>query len=443
MWSDPRAAGLRPPDARPTVRATVLRHTALIVAAAVVLSALVTAGVWAVAQGEARRTAERVATQVGAAVMVPLTARDYAQPLDRADLLRDLDPFLRSGVVHRVKVWRVDGDQAEIVFSDEPRIEATRRGTDLGLGRRIDAGETVVLSVPDDPEHRFESARADELLEVFVGFRDAGGNPARLEVYVPVDVAGTTRSAVVVLLPIALGGLLLLGSAMLALSVALARRIDRDRRERADTLHYGLAASDLARRDLARWLHDDVIPDLAGAGLLLDTAAGSGSGELVGRARSMIGEDVRRMRALLTELVPDRVTGETFVTAVRALAAEAGADVEVDGVPDVGDDAATLLHRIARQLLHNAAGHAGASRVLVRLGAAGDDTARLDVVDDGRGFDADRPPPPGHVGLLLVRRIAEESGGGMWVRSTPGAGTAVSVTLPAALRLPGRVQVPQ
>ncbi|MBW0115043.1 sensor histidine kinase [Pseudonocardia abyssalis] len=428
-------------DARPTVRTTVLRHTALIIVVALVLSALVTLGVWLVAQAEARRTAERVATQVAAAVLVPLTARDYAQPLDRADLLRDVDPFLRSGVVHRVKVWRVDGDQVEIVFSDESRIESARRHADPGLGRRLGAGETAVFPVPDDPEHRFEIAQAGELLEVFIGFRDAGGHPARLEIYVPVDIAGTTRAAVAVMLPIALGGLLLLGSGMLALSVALARRIDRDRRERADTLHYGLAASELARRDLARWLHDDVIPDLAGAGLLLDTAAGSGSGELVGRARTMIGEDVRRMRALLTEFLPDQVTGETFAASVRALAA--GADLRVDAMPVVGDDAATLLHRVARELLHNAGEHAGASRVLVRLGADGAGAVRLEVVDDGRGFDPGRPPPPGHVGLLLVRRVVEEAGGTVIVTSAPGAGTAVSVAVPASLRLPGRVHVPQ
>jgi signal transduction histidine kinase len=383
-----------------------------------------------------------VSTQVATAVAVPLAARDYTAltPADRAALLADLAPFLGSGMVHRVKVWAVVGAQVRIAFSDEARIESALRPFDPELARRLDAGEAVVLAVPDDAEHRFEAGRADELREVFIGFRDAGDNPARLEIYVPVDTAATVRHAMGVLLPLALLGVLLLGGAMLPLSIALARRIDRDRRARHDALHYGLAAAELARRELARELHDDVIPDLAAAGVLLDTAEHTPparAAALVGDARGLIAADVRRLRALLTDLLPPPLTPAAVPAAFAQLVERLrGADAEVglhvEDVP-VGAAAAVLLHRVGGELLRNAAAHAGASRIEVRLGpdpARPGAAVRLQVADDGHGFDQGAPPRPGHIGLLLVRRTVEDAGGRVTVESGPG-GTTVTVSVPA------------
>ena len=62
------------------------------------------------------------------------------------------------------------------------------------------------------------------------------------------------------------------------------------------------------------------------------------------------------------------------------------------------------------------------------------DEVRLDVVDNGRGFDpaavAEQPAGLGHVGLDAMRRRAAEQGGAVEVESTPGYGTAVSVAIP-------------
>lgn len=409
------------------VRTTVLRLAAVSLLAALLLTTLVTVGVWRIGEAEGERTAQRVSAQVAAAVLVPLAERDFTDPerWDRAALLADIAPFLDSGMVDRIKVWSVRGDEARVVFSDEPRVESLSRPFDARLAGRLDAGESVVVPVASAP---------DTLRAVLTGFRDAAGNPARLEVYVPVDVAGTVRYAMVVLLPLALLGVLVLALGMLPLAVALGRRIDRDRREREDALHYGLAAAELARRELAHELHDDVIPGLAGAGLLLDAAAGaasSRSAELVASARARIRDDIRRLRALLSGLTPPSAESpDAFARLVEGLRGS-GPRLELAVEPElrVGPETLALLHRAAGELLRNAVAHSGAT--VVRVDVAGDGPGvRVAVTDDGAGFDPAAPARPGHIGLLLVRRAVEDAGGTLAVRSGP-EGTTVEVGVPA------------
>ena len=77
--------------------------------------------------------------------------------------------------------------------------------------------------------------------------------------------------------------------------------------------------------------------------------------------------------------------------------------------------------------------HAGASHVRVTLARA-DDQVRLDIVDDGVGFDptavAAEPTLAGGYGLRALRERLTAIGGGLAIESEPGQGTAVSVTVP-------------
>ncbi|MEJ8281648.1 sensor histidine kinase [Pseudonocardia spirodelae] len=435
MSGPARARPTGPPPPGRLLTRTLLRHAAGTAAGVVLVCALVAAGVWWLAHEEAERRAEEVSRRVAAAVVVGLSHRDLAAagPRERARVLDDVEPFRATGMVGRVKVWLVRDDRARVVFSDEPRVEGLTRPFDPALGARLAGGSAVVLPVPDavdatDAEHRHE--RGAGLREVFLGFTDAAGRPALLEVYVPVDVEGATARAVGLLLPPAVAGMLAVAAAVLPLSVALARRRERERAERRDAAHYGLAAGELARRDLARRLHDDVLPGLASAGLMLDLAPARP--ELLPRARAGVGDGVVRIRSVLDDLHPDDVGAAGLPAALAALAAEGTppATVSVSGDPAaaLGDDAAALLHRAAGELLRNARAHAAATRVSVALDAGA--RPRLVVADDGTGFDPDRGPAPGHIGLLLVRRAVTEAGGTLTVRSTPGAGSTVTVELP-------------
>jgi signal transduction histidine kinase len=82
--------------------------------------------------------------------------------------------------------------------------------------------------------------------------------------------------------------------------------------------------------------------------------------------------------------------------------------------------------------VNNASRHASAREVTVRL-TCGGGLARLQVDDDGAGFDvadAERRRPG--MGLFTMRERAELAGGACEIRSAPGMGTRVVVTMPVA-----------
>lgn len=432
----------------PRLRRTLARHILSTVLVALVLSGLTAVGAWRYAEDDARRTAEKVARQVASAVLVPLSQRDLAQAdgAGRDEILADLSPFLRSGLIERVKVFTVAAGVARIVFSDEQRIVGHTGSLRPELAARLDRGEVVVEPVPDDPEHAYERGLPGEHLEVHIAFRDVNGDDARLEVYVPVSAGDTARRAVANLFPLLLTGLLLIALATVPLSMALTRRVERDRAEQRAVRRYGLAAAELARRDLAQRLHDNVIPGLAGASLLLEAVraeglrpGGDAPWDLVGRAQGLVADDVRQLRALLDELVPSASVAEQPEVALRELADQVrrsagddAPDVAIDVAEHHGlpDDAALLLHRVAGELLRNAVRYAHASCVRVVVARSADDSVELTVVDDGVGFEPSRSRRPGHVGLQLVAQVVADSGGRMSVVSWPGAGTRVRVDIP-------------
>jgi two-component system NarL family sensor kinase len=388
-------------------RRALLRHLLLTAIVAVLVAGLVTLGVWRYAKADATRQARNEASRIASAVLKP-------GPIAPAALVTSLHPFLSAGLVQRVKVFRVSGSEATIVASDESRVVGLRSTLDPSLMSR----GVLVQAVPHDAAHRYELALPGSRMEVFFDFQDPSGNDMRLELYVPVDVAGTTGHVTVVLLPVVLLGLLVLAAATVPLSAMMARRFAAAKAAE----QYGLAAADLTRRDLARRLHDGVIPSLAGSGLLLET----GQPELVARAQGVIAGEVRSLRTLLDELVPDEPIS---AVALRRLVAEISMVAVVPPprvaivVDPVATAAAVPMHRIAGELLRNAFRHAGASVVTVR--AAG---ARLVVTDDGRGFQPSAARAPGHVGLHLVEQTVRASGGRLTIDSS-ATGTTVTVDL--------------
>lgn len=93
------------------------------------------------------------------------------------------------------------------------------------------------------------------------------------------------------------------------------------------------------------------------------------------------------------------------------------------------DDKATTVFRIVEEALSNVARHAGASSVVIRL-CRDDDTFRLEVADNGRGF------VPAAVrektfGLLGIRERTAMLGGQLDISSTPVDGTVITVRFPA------------
>ena len=101
------------------------------------------------------------------------------------------------------------------------------------------------------------------------------------------------------------------------------------------------------------------------------------------------------------------------------------------------------LLRVAQEALANVAKHAGASRAGVTLSYM-EDVVTLDVRDDGAGFarpsqrsessangNSANGNPAGGFGLIAMRQRVDRLAGQLEIESDPGAGTAVSASLPA------------
>jgi signal transduction histidine kinase len=92
----------------------------------------------------------------------------------------------------------------------------------------------------------------------------------------------------------------------------------------------------------------------------------------------------------------------------------------------------TLL-RTAQEALANAAKHASATRVGLTLSYM-EDVTTIDVRDDGAGFDLSRAGDGGGFGLSSMRRRVDRLAGTLEIESAPGAGTAISASVPAVTR---------
>jgi signal transduction histidine kinase len=113
---------------------------------------------------------------------------------------------------------------------------------------------------------------------------------------------------------------------------------------------------------------------------------------------------------------------------VRLLAHGLVVEAALGEEPNAPLEAKEALHRIAQEVLHNAAKHARAAAVTLRLarGAAG---LVLEIGDDGVGFDP-TDPFPGHLGLRSMRERAERLGGTLVIESAPGQGARVRAEIP-------------
>ena len=100
------------------------------------------------------------------------------------------------------------------------------------------------------------------------------------------------------------------------------------------------------------------------------------------------------------------------------------------------------IYRIVQEALTNIVKYARARNVTVDLGASGDMVTLL-IEDDGVGMDhatrsrifepffTTKAPGQGTgIGLAVVYRVVERSGGFVHVDSEPGAGTRIRVYLP-------------
>lgn len=143
-------------------------------------------------------------------------------------------------------------------------------------------------------------------------------------------------------------------------------------------------------------------------------------------------EDTRNLSRLLRPPILDDLGLEAALRwLVRAQSEASGIDIVLDlePLPTLAGEVQTLLFRVAQEALNNAIKHAHAHSVLVRLVEHGG-RAQLQVIDDGDGFDVAAALQSGGSGLGGMRERVRLYEGQFDVRSAPGHGTRVRVSVP-------------
>jgi signal transduction histidine kinase len=140
-------------------------------------------------------------------------------------------------------------------------------------------------------------------------------------------------------------------------------------------------------------------------------------------------------------LRPGALEEGTLVDALEGLVRDFRSETGLDAASRVGREPRRLdpatdaaLLRVAQEALANVRKHARARTVALTLTYL-DDAVRLDVRDDGVGFEPglDRDRDPWHAsgfGLTGMRERLEQQGGALTVESAPGKGTTVAAALP-------------
>jgi two-component system nitrate/nitrite sensor histidine kinase NarX len=99
-----------------------------------------------------------------------------------------------------------------------------------------------------------------------------------------------------------------------------------------------------------------------------------------------------------------------------------------EGLPLPSDVQVQVLH-VVQEALSNIRKHAEASKVTLTVDKG--PHWRFSVSDNGRGFDAGLQPDASHVGLNIMRERASRIGADVHIQSAFGAGSTVTLTLPA------------
>ena len=220
-------------------------------------------------------------------------------------------------------------------------------------------------------------------------------------------------------------------------------------------LHAGLAIENARLRDRVRALavveererigqdlHDGVIGRIYAVALSLDdldqimASRPDEAVERVDRAIDALHGAIGEIRSFIFGLRPGSEEGgltaalETLADELRS-ATGVRVVVHASHPPVVRDEIANELLKVAREALSNVARHANATSATVTLTTT-ELELRLEVTDDGQGFDPAAPIASGHRGLENMQRRAERLGGRLAVVSAAGSGTRIILSLPLA-----------
>lgn len=201
-------------------------------------------------------------------------------------------------------------------------------------------------------------------------------------------------------------------------------------------------AQEEERLRIARELHDETAQELVSLVRKLEQIRKPSHPDMMGPIDDLLNLTrgiLQAVRRYSRDLRPSVLDDLGLLAAIEMLIEDCrlptGARLQVTGKPRRLDRLVELaLFRIAQEALRNVENHASATSATVALDF-GQEGIRLSVTDDGFGFS---PPEnisalslAGKLGVVGMKERAELVGGHFELRSSPGRGTEVAVTVAA------------
>lgn len=213
-----------------------------------------------------------------------------------------------------------------------------------------------------------------------------------------------------------------------------------------EALSYAEKIREQERARIARDLHDELGAHLTGIKMALgqlreglerhQAGAMEQQREQALFAEKLVDEAGAAMHGIIDDLCPPIVEfglAEALEWQSRIFTRQTGIVCRqrcADGLDGLDEFEVITLFRIIREALSNVAKYAQADNVTIVV-ERDDDTLTLRIEDDGRGFDPDQAARSGN-GLANMRRRAQALEGFLQLRSSPGKGAAIHVTVPVA-----------
>jgi PAS domain S-box-containing protein len=310
----------------------------------------------------------------------------------------------------------IEGQPAGPGITDPAPAVAQSRDTLTAIATPAEPVEPVGRDGPDDPEE------------------NEGGSPFRAQLAVPLAVHDDI-----------FGGLMLyyrdtrrFTPEEIELAVTFgeqAKLAIENARLRAQSEQTAVAAE---RNRIARDLHDSVTQTLFSASLIAEVLPRIWERDLeeskrrVNELRSLTRGALAEMRTLLLELRPASLIEVEINELLRQLTeaaigrARIPITLTVEGNAAIPPDVKIAFYHIAQEALNNVTKHARAATADVQL-IRNVDFFSLTIRDDGRGFEPMHVTAE-HLGLSIMLERAADVNAQVVIRSTPGAGTVITVS---------------
>ena len=219
------------------------------------------------------------------------------------------------------------------------------------------------------------------------------------------------------------------------------RMVEKHQREISALNERLMKAQEQERIRIAGEIHDGVMQEMLAATMMLGTAKRRIPDDVdakatIDKVQQRLIQAGTDLRQLSHDLHPPLLQDAGLARAVHAYceqfsnASNIPVTCEADEAAGaLSRGAALALFRILQEALGNAAKHAAARQITVRLTRSESDVS-LTVSDDGVGFDRSRLATGGGLGLIMMRERAAQLNGGFEFESAPGHGTTIRVVVP-------------